>query len=103
MAVTPEYVRKDLVEYLLGYYGAMLTWSKEDVLSEIKRGVQENSISKDLVEVVRCKDCTHKVDLNGRVMCNRNARKHQYYDEWLGLTATENNHFCSYGERKCDE
>jgi hypothetical protein len=51
MAATPEYVRKDLVEHLLGYYGAMLTWSKEDVLSEIKRGIQKNSASKDLVEV----------------------------------------------------
>lgn len=52
------------------------------------------------IEVVRCFECQHKVDINGRVMCKRSAQKSQYYDEWEGLTATTNNHFCSYGERK---
>ena len=50
----------------------------------------------DVVEVVRCKKCTHKVDFKGRVMCNRYAKK--VGDEWYGLTATDNDHFCSYGE-----
>ena len=35
-----EYISKDFVLFLLEYYGNMLTWSKEDVLSEIKRKVE---------------------------------------------------------------
>lgn len=52
----------------------------------------------DFVEVVRCKDCKHKVDFMCRVMCSRNAQKHG--DEYYHLTATDNEHFCNYGERK---
>lgn len=56
----------------------------------------------DVVEVVRCKKCTHKIDYKGSVMCKRNAYiiALEFGDEWCGLTATENDHFCSYGERK---
>lgn len=61
----------------------------------VQCGVFKNKA--DVVEVVRCKDCNHKVDFKGRVMCNRNAKK--IGEEWCGLTATDNEHFCSYGER----
>ena len=55
----------------------------------------------DFVEVVRCKDCTHKIiTSSGRVMCKRNATKMGADAEWCGLTATDNNHYCNYGERK---
>ena len=55
----------------------------------------------DVVEVVRCKDCTHKIiTSSGRVMCKRNAIKMEAVAEWYGLTATNNNHYCSCGERK---
>lgn len=64
-----------------------------DIYSVIK-----SAPTADVVEVVRCEKCTHKVDFRGRVMCNRNA--HRVCDEWYGLTATDNDHFCSYGLRK---
>lgn len=52
----------------------------------------------DVVEVVRCEKCTHKVDYCGRIMCAKNARR--INDGIVGLTATSPEHFCSYGERK---
>ena len=55
----------------------------------------------DFVEVVRCKDCKHKVlTESNRVMCSRNAQKMSCFAEWYGLTATNDNNYCSYGERK---
>ena len=51
----------------------------------------------DIVEVVRCKNCTHGVDYCGRTMCGKNARR--INDGIVGLTATSPEHFCSYGER----
>ena len=52
----------------------------------------------DVVEVVRCCDCKHKVEYLGRIMCDLRAQK--YRNEIVGLIATEENHFCSYGELK---
>ena len=56
----------------------------------------------DVVEVVRCEKCTHKIDYKGRVMCKRNAYiiALEFGEEWCGLTATKNDHFCSCGERR---
>jgi hypothetical protein len=53
------------------------------------------------VEVVRCKDCDNKVDFNGRVMCKINAKI--LFGEWIGLIATKDDHYCSYGKRKLRE
>ena len=52
----------------------------------------------DVVEVVRCKDCKHKVDYCGRLMCGRN--KYEFAEGVGGLVATLPEHFCSYGERR---
>ena len=61
----------------------------------------EDTPTADVVEVVRCEKCEHKVLMeNGRVMCNRNAIKSKTNNDWYGLTATANNDFCSYGKRK---
>lgn len=58
----------------------------------------------DVVEVVRCKDCKYKhITSDCRVMCKRYAKKSELNNEWYGLTATDDNHFCSYGERKPPE
>ena len=54
----------------------------------------------DVVEVVRCKDCTRRVDYEGMIMCNKFG--HKFQGEWYGLRATTEDHFCSYGERKDD-
>ena len=63
----------------------------------------EDAPAADVVEVVRCKDCKHKVNFQNRIMCDRNARCSSDGSEWYGLTATNNDNFCSYGERKEEE
>ena len=50
----------------------------------------------DFVEVVRCENCTRRVDYEGRIMCNKFG--HKFQGEWYGLSATTKDHFCSYGE-----
>ena len=52
----------------------------------------------DVVEVVRCKDCKHKVNFCGRNMCGR--LMYRVGENVGGLTATTSEHFCSYGKRK---
>lgn len=36
-----EYISKNYALYLVNYFGNMQTWSKEDVISEIKRKIAE--------------------------------------------------------------
>lgn len=55
----------------------------------------------DAVEVVRCKDCVHKVELHGRVMCGRAATTDG--NLILGLVATCAEDFCSCGTREGGE
>lgn len=52
----------------------------------------------DVVEVVRCKNCLHKINYKGRAMCTLYAE--EAFGVWYGLNATRDEHFCSYGERK---
>jgi hypothetical protein len=52
----------------------------------------------DVVEVVRCENCTRRVDYEGRIMCNKFG--HKFHGEWYGLRATTKDHFCSDGERR---
>ena len=75
--------------------------SFEEALCKFIAAVIDETPAADVVEVVRCECCDHKVDFKGRVMCNRRASKHG--DEWYGLTATDNDHFCNYGVAKMDE
>ena len=51
----------------------------------------------DVVEVVRCEKCKHKVDYCGRILCGRS--KYEFDGGVGGLVATVPEHFCSYGER----
>ena len=48
----------------------------------------------DVVEVVRCKDCIHF--LNDTAYCRNNGNRYCEYDEVMH----DDEHFCSYGERK---
>ena len=53
----------------------------------------KNAPTADVVEVVRCKDCTHWGGITFGNICRR----------WTGLNVkncTKPNDFCSYGERK---
>lgn len=100
-----EYIEREKARELIENYGKNAIdsgrWSLDPVddIIALAKGVDKIP-SADVVEVVRCEKCTHKVDFRGRVMCNRNA--HRVCDEWYGLTATNNDHFCSYGIRKED-
>lgn len=50
------------------------------------------------VPVVRCKDCKHYRIFLKRDMCAKNAQVLDGHE--VGLTATNPDNFCSYGERK---
>lgn len=52
----------------------------------------------DVEEVVKCKDCIHKFNIEGRCMCNINAE--EAFGKWFGLRATHSENFCGYGERR---
>lgn len=61
-----------------------------------KKDTAELMVSHDVVPVVRCKDCKHRVldTVNGEDWCNHT----------LGLCAeVYATDFCSYGERRTDE
>lgn len=53
----------------------------------------DRSLNRDVVEVVRCKDCKYgdvdNADFPNQYLCNHN-----------GCDWNEGNHYCSYGERK---
>ena len=53
--------------------------------------------SENMVEVVRCKDCTHFQTINGRTLCSINATRGEKL--WLGLRATVEDGFCHHGEK----
>ena len=57
----------------------------------------------DMQEVVRCKECKSVICVNDRYMCKRNAIYDNISKEFHGLCAVEEDHFCSYGERKDEE
>lgn len=46
-----EYISKDYALYVVNYFGNMLTWSKEDVIAEIKRNLEKETA----VDVVKVK------------------------------------------------
>lgn len=53
-----------------------------------------------VTEVVLCEECKYRVVTDsGRVMCCRRGGKSELTGGWYGLTATDNDQFCSYGER----
>lgn len=52
----------------------------------------------DVVEVVRCKNCIHKINYKGRPMCTIYGE--EVSGAWYGLNVTKDEHFCSYGERR---
>ena len=78
-------------DYMTGYLCAL----------SVTEGIIASIPTADVVEVVRCEDCIHKFDINGRCMCNINATEN--FGEWCGLTATRKDHFCSYGEKRSED
>lgn len=82
--------------------------SRQNALN-VKRIIEvDNSIPNaatvcDMQEVVRCKECKSGICVNDRYMCKRNAIYDNISKEFHGLCAVEEDHFCSYGERKDEE
>ena len=56
----------------------------------------------DVVEVVRCKDCKHRLKspITNKVFCTVHGIKQN--NTWYGTTAINDNHYCGYGERRTD-
>lgn len=71
-----------------------ITPSTKSVLKKIIRSAPVA----DAVEVTRCKDCKHYRVFLKRDMCAKNAQVLDGHE--VGLTATNPDNFCSYGERK---
>lgn len=69
----------------------------ETTMKCVERAIKEAPTA-DVVEVVRCEKCKHKVDFYGRLMCGR--LKYEFNDGVGGLVATVPEHFCGYGERR---
>lgn len=84
-----EYISKDYALYLVNYFGNMLTWSKDDIISEIKRKITEEP-AVDVSPVVRCKECV----LHGH--CSTE-------DVFLFSRIKAENAFCCVGKRKENE
>lgn len=85
--------------YCHGYTGTKKDIYREALLA-VKSAIHCQSVSKDMQEVIRCKDCEHCLYINDRYMCKRNAIYNDSYKEFYGLCAVAKDHFCSYGERK---
>ncbi len=65
---------------------------------EDARNTISNFPAADVAPVVRCKDCKHYRIFLKRDMCAKNAQVLDGHE--VGLTATNPDNFCSYGERK---
>lgn len=87
-----DLITKDFALYVVHYFASMLTWSKEDILSEIDRTIKEAKPA-DAVPVVRCKDCK---------WAEYGKDYEPYCNHWKsGLYANiKDDDFCSYGERR---
>ena len=59
---------------------------------------EEMRVSDDIVEVVRCKDCTHY--LNGKCYVSNRTNKGIY--PRVNIHGCNDDDFCSYGERRSD-
>ena len=46
-----EYISKNYALYLVNYFGNMQTWSKEDIVSEIKRRIVEADVELPVTDV----------------------------------------------------
>ena len=91
-----EYIeRVALIKFAMDYIPNI---HGDTTMKSVKRALKAAPAADDVVEVVRCKDCIHSVQLLDRLMCKRTAHKSE--NGWFGLRATADKHFCSYGERK---
>jgi len=78
----------------MSYFPTDIPFMSEEELIEngLKKPYKKPEIinSKDLVPVVRCRDCKHLGTFRGKLYCRHNC----------GVVEPKEDDFCSYGERK---
>ena len=78
----------------MSYFPTDIPFMSEEELIEngLKKPYKKPEIinSKDLVPVVRCRDCKHLGTFRGKLYCRHNC----------GIVEPKENDFCSRGERK---
>ena len=84
-------VREKLVELLTEFYGSDPMYYGVDALA-----IAQHLIDNGVTAVVRCKDCKY-----GEV--DDADLPTQYFCDYHGADWNDENHFCSYGERKEDK
>ena len=94
-----DLITKDFALYVVHYFASMLTWSKEDILSEIDRTIKEAKPA-DAVPVVRCKDCRSWEQYNA---CDGTKPHRCMNHDAIFYKRTKPDDFCSYGERRTDD
>ena len=100
-----KYISIEEVERAIRNYTPLNLFMKRSMsdagnsLVSITEIISKNAKFADAVGVVRCKDCRHYILFNGMDMCKRRALYNDCFKEYYGLTATEKQNFCSYGER----
>lgn len=85
-----EYIRRDAaMKAVASQYGACRSPAQNRMIDEIRNKIRRMPAA-DVAEVVRCKDCKHKVrtDANGIVICS----------EEHGMYCPTESDSCSYGE-----
>lgn len=90
-----EYIERDYAVYLVEHFGSMLTWSKEDILSEIKRKFKEETTA-DVAEVK-----------HGRWINPSNNPEYVNKDFFsdcslCGITVSKESHYCPNCGAKMD-
>ena len=91
--MTAEYLDRSSLVARMKYYEKHTTEeSGEHYAYSVALREIRNAPAADVAEVVRCKDCKHKVrtDANGIVICS----------EEHGMYCPTENDFCSYGGRR---
>lgn len=84
-----EYIEKGYVNYLLDYFGSMLTWSKEDIISEIKEHIEKAKTNRSSINIIKCKHCKHFRE----GMCFHN----QWWNDDFCVSVNADD-FCSFAE-----
>ena len=78
----------------MSYFPTDIPFTSDEELIEngLKKPYKKPEIinSKDLVPVVRCRDCKHLGTFRGKLYCRHNC----------GVVEPKEDDFCSYGERK---
>ena len=85
-----EYIRRDAaMKAVASQYGACRSPAQNRMIDEIRNKIRRMPAA-DVAEVVRCRDCKHKVrtDANGIVICS----------EEHGMYCPTESDSCSYGE-----